>query len=282
MSDWSRLEVEAAVSDYFEMLLLDLRGVPYNKAEHNRHLLPLLNGRTRGSVERKHQNISAILIELNLPPIDGYKPLFNYQDLLREVVEERLPLETDLLHEIALLVNSPPSSTPPLSDILKIAVPAPVPDREARSRVYEPTNHSVRLPKRNYLEMEARNSALGLAGEKLVLRYEQERLTRAGQERLAGKILHISATESDSLGYDIFSFDADGRERLIEVKTTRFGSFTPFFASRNEVEVSAQRQDDYQLYRLYKFSEQPKLFVLPGPLRRSCHLDPVTYSARVA
>lgn len=41
-------------------------------------------------------------------------------------------------------------------------------------------------------------------------------------------------------------------------------------------------RDDYQLYRLYKFSEQPKLFVLPGSLRRSCHLDPVTYSARVA
>ncbi len=115
-----------------------------------------------------------------------------------------------------------------------------------------------------------------------MLRYEQERLSRAGQERLAGKILHISATESDSLGFDILSFEANGRERLIEVKTTRFGSFTPFFASRNEVDVSAQRQNDYQLYRLYKFSEQPKLFVLPGSLRHSCHLDPVAYSARVA
>jgi hypothetical protein len=282
MSDWSRLEVEAAVTDYFAMLLLDLRGEPYNKAEHNRHLLPLLNGRTRGSVERKHQNISAILIELGTPYIDGYKPLGNYQELLREVVEERLSLETALDHEIESLVKSPPSSTPSLPDILNIAVPVPVPDRETRSRIYEPTHHPVRLPKRNYLEMEARNSALGLAGEKLVLRYEQERLARAGQPRLARKILHISATESDSLGFDILSFEADGRERLIEVKTTRFGSFTPFFASRNEVEISTQRQDDYQLYRLYKFAEQPKLFVLPGSLRRSCHLDPVTYSARVA
>ncbi len=280
MSDWSRIEVEAAVTDYLRMLAAELRGESYNKAEHNRRLLPLLNGRTRGSVERKHQNISAILIELGRPPIDGYKPLSNYQELLREIVEERLGLETALDREIETIVKSLPT-TPPLSNILDIAVPAPVPDREARSRVYEPTNHPVRLPKRNYLEMEARNSALGLAGEKLVLSYEQERLARVGQERLAGKILHISATESDSLGFDILSFEADGRERLIEVKTTRFGSFTPFFASRNEVEVSAQRQDDYQLYRLYKFAEQPKLFVLPGSLRRSCRLDPVTYSARV-
>ena len=282
MSDWSRIEVEAAVADYLEMLASELRGQLYNKAEHNRNLVPLLNGRTRGSVERKHQNISAILIELGYPYIDGYKPLANYQDLLREVLEDRLQSESELEQEVESLVGSPPAPVSPLSDLLDIVVPIPVPDREARSRVYESTSPSPRLPKRNYLEMEARNGALGLAGEQLVLRYEQERLSRAGQSKLAGKIVHISATESDSLGFDILSYENDGRERLIEVKTTRFGSLTPFFASRNEVEVSALRQDDYQLYRLFKFSEQPKLFVLPGSLRRSCRLDPVSYAARIA
>jgi Protein NO VEIN, C-terminal len=69
---------------------------------------------------------------------------------------------------------------------------------------------------------------------------------------------------------------------LIEVKTTRFGALTPFFASSNEVEVSDRRNADYQLYRVFKFSEQPKLFMLPGSLRRSCRLDLVTYAARVA
>ena len=221
-------------------------------------------------------------VEFGFPYVDGYKPLGNYQELLREVLEERLSSENALEHQVESVVNSPPSSTSPISDILNIGVPVPVPDREVRSRVYEPTDHAVQLPKRNYLEMEARNSALGLAGEKLALRYEQERLARAGQSRLADNIVHISATHSDSLGFDMLSFETDGRERLIEVKTTRFGSLTPFFASRNEVEVSARRQDEYQLYRLYKFSEQPKLFVLPGSLRRSCRLDPVSYSARIA
>ena len=37
-TDWSRLEVEAAVSDYFEMLTKELRGESFNKAEHNRDL----------------------------------------------------------------------------------------------------------------------------------------------------------------------------------------------------------------------------------------------------
>lgn len=36
MSDsWSPEEVEAAVADYFVMLAKELRGEPFNKADHN-------------------------------------------------------------------------------------------------------------------------------------------------------------------------------------------------------------------------------------------------------
>lgn len=52
------------------MLAKELRGEAFNKAEHNRALQHSLNSRTRGSVERKHQDISAILIELGYPYID--------------------------------------------------------------------------------------------------------------------------------------------------------------------------------------------------------------------
>ena len=72
------------------MLAKELRGEPFNKAQHNRALQRMLDNRSRGSVERKHQNISAILIEAGFPYIDGYKPLGNYQDLLESVVHERL------------------------------------------------------------------------------------------------------------------------------------------------------------------------------------------------
>ncbi len=61
---WSREEVEAAVADYFVMLRKELSGEQYNKAEHNRLLQNLLSGRSHGSVERKHQNTSAVLIDL--------------------------------------------------------------------------------------------------------------------------------------------------------------------------------------------------------------------------
>jgi hypothetical protein len=111
------------------------------------------------------------------------------------------------------------------------------------------------------------------------LRFEHERLWRAGERSLADRIEHVSRTQGDGLGYDIRSFEVDGRNRLIEVKTTRFGALTPFFASRNEVEVSEEQRDEYQVYRLFSFRAEPRLFTLAGSMQKSCQLDPLNYSA---
>jgi hypothetical protein len=275
---WSREEVEAAVTDYFDMLAKELRGEPFNKAEHNRALQQQLNKRNRGSIEWKHQNISAILIESGYPYIDGYKPRGNYQDLLRSVVEDRLPHAKDLNQTVNSVVEALIEAIPQIDDLLLIQVAPPVRE-ESPARVHEESAPRAQPGQRNYLEIEARNQSLGRAGEDLVLRFEHERLTRMGEQTLADRIQHVSRTLGDHLGYDIVSFEADGRERLIEVKTTRFGAMTPFFASRNEVDVSAKREDQYQLYRLFSFRSQPRLFALGGSLRDSCRLDPANYSA---
>ena len=138
----------------------------------------------------------------------------------------------------------------------------------------------IRAPvRRNYLEIESRNQSLGLAGERLVLDFEQKRLWQAGKKDLANRIEHVAQTVGDHLGFDIKSFELNGRDRLIEVKTTRFGELTPFFASKNEVEFSEERKGEYQLYRLFHFTKQPRLYVLPGSLRESCTLEPNQYSA---
>lgn len=76
---WSAAEVAATVADYLSMLEAELRGEPCNKAEHNRHLQALLNERSGPAIEFKHANISAVLIELGIPYIAGYKPRGNYR-----------------------------------------------------------------------------------------------------------------------------------------------------------------------------------------------------------
>ena len=54
--DWSETEVALIVADYFDMLRKELAGEPLNKSEHRRRLMPLLDGRSKKSVEFKHQN----------------------------------------------------------------------------------------------------------------------------------------------------------------------------------------------------------------------------------
>ena len=104
---WSHNEVEAIAADYFYMLDKELRGLDYNKTEHRRNLATLLNMRSDGSIERKHQNISAVLIELGFPYVAGYKPLRNYQQLLYEAVSNRLKSNTNLINLVREQINEP-------------------------------------------------------------------------------------------------------------------------------------------------------------------------------
>jgi hypothetical protein len=118
-----------------------------------------------------------------------------------------------------------------------------------------------------------------LAGEHFALAFERWRLNQFGAAQLAERVIHVSQAEGDGLGYDIRSFETDGSERFIEVKTTSFGERTPFFASANEVRFSRDRASQFHLYRLFDFRVAPKLFQLDGPIDQHCHLDAVTFRA---
>jgi hypothetical protein len=215
---------------------------------------------------------------------DGYKPYGNFQDLLAVVVADRLDADRAL---VALVENqvTRPAVPPVLASLSDIWVEPPEPDRPNGSSVGEGVGSSYRpatprIP--DYLAMEERNRSLGRAGEELVLRYESERLHSEGLSGLANRIEHVSATKGDGLGYDIVSFEANGRERLIEVKTTSFGKRTPFFVSRNELACSKDRPTEYHLYRVFDFRHNPRLFGLPGPIDVSCWLQPSQFVGRVA
>ena len=87
--DWNNGELDLIVADYFSMLDAELKNEPYNKSEHRRGLIAKI-GRTEGSVERKHQNISAVLQELVMPTITGYKPLPNFQKTIIDAIDRYL------------------------------------------------------------------------------------------------------------------------------------------------------------------------------------------------
>src|SRR4051794_39631362 len=274
---WSREEVEATFAVYLDMLDQELRGVSFNKSDARRRLGVLLDGRSEGAIERKHQNISAILIEIGFPYVSGYKPLSNYQRLLYDVVRGRSPR---IVEATRARVEEPILAPPHIEDVLGRLVQRPkTPERRAETMIAD-TPRPPR-PLANYLQIEARNRRLGLAGEEFAIRFEEERLSRAGQKRLAGKIEHVARTRGDGEGYDILSFEESGQERLIEVKTTTFGAYTPLFVTRNEVDVSEERADEYYIYRLFDFRADPKLFFVPGDIAMSFDLEATQFVGRL-
>ena len=62
---------------------------------------------------------------------------------------------------------------------------------------------------------DASNRALGRAGAERVLAHERATLLVAGRTDLAERIRWVSHVDGDGAGYDILSFDADDRDRLI-------------------------------------------------------------------
>ncbi|MBH2020494.1 MAG: DUF3883 domain-containing protein [Burkholderiales bacterium] len=273
--DWSREEVEAIVADYLQMLTMELAGQSFNKTQHRRWLQGKLNGRSDASIEFKHCNISAAMIDLGFPSIRGYQRRSNYQALLAIVAEEQVRGKPTL-DQAALAAVQQPAVVPTQTDFTKVKSDAPKKQHHAK----EAANPLLfRAVKRDYLEREAQNRSLGLAGEEFIVQFEHWRLVGMGQQRLADRVEHVSVSKGDGLGYDVLSFESDGKERLIEVKTTTFGRDTPFFVSQGELALSQGAKDQFHLYRLFEFRKSPRLFDLPGSLDQHCLLDPVTYRA---
>ncbi|WP_425490358.1 DUF3883 domain-containing protein [Nocardioides daedukensis] len=102
----------------------------------------------------------------------------------------------------------------------------------------------------------------------------------AGQDRFAESVRHVSVDEGDGLGFAVLSYTPEGRERCIEVKTTRWSDRMPYLVSRNEVEFSAEESDSFVLICLFGFGRsRGGFFELPGALERSSALTPINFSA---
>ncbi|MDW3197484.1 MAG: DUF3883 domain-containing protein [Cytophagales bacterium] len=274
VNSWGKIELELIVSCYFEMMSLELKGQPFTKASYRKRLLPLLNNRSEGSIEFKFQNISAVLIKLGQLYIKGYLPRFNYQKALETQVIKHITLtpEIELLFQAFVEKRIEPIQN---IDFSKVLVEAPSPNTNIAA---EPEVAYGRIPiKRNYLELEQKNTSLGLQGEEFVFDYEKWQLKKSSSGKLANSVRWVSKEEGDGLGFDILSRNPDGTDKYIEVKTTKLGKETPFYFTRNELSFSEENASNYHLYRLFDFEKKAKLFQKQGGLSMICHMTPVSY-----
>ena len=270
---WTDEENDLIVLNYFSMLAEDMAGRPYNKAQHRRSLMPLLQSRTEGSIEFKHQNISAVLKGLGEDWIPGYKPAFNFQMTLVDAVARWLAWNPAWLGRMP---GSRPLTGLRESEQIWIG-PSPTLSNQPPPQELEQMLHIAR--KFDVAGRDERNRTLGRAGEERVVAHERSALKVAGRDDLAQKVRWVSEEDGDGAGYDIASFTPDGRERLIEVKTTNGWERTPFYISRNELAVAEGRRSEWCLFRLWNFSREPKAFELHPPLDAHVSLTATAFQA---
>lgn len=100
----------------------------------------------------------------------------------------------------------------------------------------------------NYSEQQAISQKNGDRGEELVLRNEIEKIKQWGlPDEILSKVRRVSL-ESDDYGFDILSFDKDGNERYLEVKTTKSnGKNFSFILTKNEFEQAKNMETNIRL-----------------------------------
>lgn len=104
----------------------------------------------------------------------------------------------------------------------------------------------------DFIKKNIEDKSLGDAGEELVKNYEVSILEQKGLLDLSQKV----SIRKHGEGYDILSFDENGQEKFIEVKTTKGNEKTPFYLSINEKLFSEQNVGKYTIYRLYNYDEE--------------------------
>ena len=268
-SRWADAEIKPTVTAYFTMLRAELAGQGYVKADFNREVQATTR-RSRGAVEYKFANISAVLRDIGLPYVLGYQPRDNYQSALRAEVERFLDRDPEIPR---LLEEMPAPDLPSTVQLVEVEPPVMAPpctDDRGRTAVGV-----------DYLERQARNQDVGLKGEHLVVEHERAWLSARGRPDLAELVVHVPSTLGDGAGYDVSSFLLDGSPHHIEVKATRGSITAPFFLSAGELRHALERPETYSIYRVFDLGPNPRFYKLTGDMEEILDLTPVSYQARV-
>ena len=108
-----------------------------------------------------------------------------------------------------------------------------------------------------------------VAAENHIVDLEIERLTREGRQDLAGLVERIAARDV-AAGYDVRSFEMDGSDRFIEVKSST-GTPIRFILSRNERRFLERHDSVAWIYFVPRVHELPTLshpiVAMPNPSR---------------
>ncbi|MFZ1338607.1 MAG: DUF3883 domain-containing protein [Paracoccaceae bacterium] len=113
-------------------------------------------------------------------------------------------------------------------------------------------------------------------GEEFAMRYEKWRLKSVTE--LAAKVVHV-ALDDDGAGFDIYSFDPDGTERFVEVKSTMGKAESLFFVTEAELRKAKQVGEKYVILRVFELAGDPKCVEIHYPFEGKIDLTAAIYAA---
>lgn len=148
--------------------------------------------------------------------------------------------------------------------------PDDLPDRKRSFKGVDP----------DYEALAREQKELGDAGEELVLQWEIEFLKQHG---LHDKLDQVKVVK-DGEGYDVRSFDKNGNDKFIEVKTTTGEKKSRFFLTENELAFMRLNKGKYCIYRVFLYDEEfnsGKCFSITGDVESQLLMKPTQYRVAV-
>lgn len=261
-----------------------------------------------GTISRSYQDDRAVMVYLNMRYPDKYylykykmfvdfNKIIDYADLPKagdidlvfmfekmcNMILTRVLQDTELLekYENRRQQYYDPAYHLLVQDIVYSAIYFTIPEILEEKQVVDTKKFTLK-PKENtiilkgshvdYLQKAQDNKELGDAGEDFVYQYERNKIKDYNLPK-DKQVRPVAKLDGDGLGYDILSYDEQGNEIYIEVKTTTGSESNSFYITSNELEKSELCSDYYYLYRVYDFDKvnmTGKISIRKGSLRELC------------
>jgi hypothetical protein len=132
---------------------------------------------------------------------------------------------------------------------LKQVIPLPSPAKTVQARKMAASSFldfesALEMSGEDFIEQSQNRRELGEMAQDVALKAEQRRLRHAGRSDLAKRVRDVS--NKPALGYDLLSFETNGKPRHIEVKTaSKSGRHVSFYLSANERRKSKTLKNYY-------------------------------------
>jgi len=147
-----------------------------------------------------------------------------------------------------------------------------------KTKISEKSNELMKK-EQSLLEIQKLKIEIGNQAEKTVVEYEKLKLLKANKSKLA-KLVNLNPSKNPMAGYDIDSFDKNGKNIKIEVKAINGNRF---IITRQEIK-KANQLDEYYLYLVNMGRvEKPQIKIIYKPKfdqNLMFNLIPINYEAK--